>query len=385
LSITVEIEKVIHGGSGLARTGQGVMLVSGVIPGERVEITPTGSEHGMMVARLERIVESSRDRCRPICPYFGICGGCDWLFIDYQRQLQLKLEIFSESMRRVGKISSFPEPEIFASEPLGYRRRAQLKIDDAGHIGFFRRASNDVVSIDFCPLLTARLNDLLAKREELRRAVTPGCRSLRLIDGDSAVASSPHCAPLTKAITVITAGGIGFEVAGGDFFQSNRFLLEKICAWISQKCQGQTLADIYGGTGFFSLMLASKFRQGWLVESDREMVKRADRNFLRNSVTSIRAIAAAAESLDRILPKRPDVLIIDPPRPGLTRAVREAVARTAPQSIVYVSCNCATQARDCGFFTAKCVYTITASAMFDFYPNTHHTESVLVLQRAKKA
>ncbi|MBN1574906.1 MAG: class I SAM-dependent RNA methyltransferase [Chitinispirillaceae bacterium] len=382
MSLTLTVEKLVHGGLGLARTPEGVMLVPGVLPGEHVTALPCGRRHGIAVAQVRDIIEQSPDRRVPPCPHFGHCGGCDWLFIDYPRQISLKREIFLESMQRIGKLRDIPAPDVIASPEFGYRRRVQLKIDDAKAVGFFKRESNEVVAVGRCPLLAERLNALMAHVNETPAALPKGLYNLRVIDGDTDIASHPVLPGITRATTAITCGSRSFEVGGADFFQGNRFLLEPMAVWAASHCgHGGTMADLYGGTGFFSLMLAGSFEKVVLIESDPEMVRRAKGNCMRNAVGNISAFAAEVESMEDRLPPQLDVLIADPPRPGLSPKAREAIARCAPGSIIYVSCNCATQARDCGFLVKKAGYSITAAALIDCYPNTHHTESIVLLKK----
>jgi len=333
------------------------------------------------MARLLDVIDPSSDRRKPPCPLSGVCGGCDWLFIDYPRQVNLKKEIFLESMGRIGKLSALPAPETVPSPEFGYRRRAQFKIDDARKIGFFKRETNNVVAVNCCPLLTEPVNALLARCAAEPAMIPEGVHNIRIIGGDRAVASHPVIPGLTATTVTISCGTRSFDVGGGDFFQGNRFLLESMGMWVASRCEGATLADLYGGVGFFSLMAAGTFGKGWLIESAGEMVRRAQENYRRNGVIIIDAVAAQAEMMTAYLPPRLDVMIVDPPRPGLTWKVREAIARYAPASIIYVSCNCATQARDCGFFVNRVGYMVAATALFDCYPNTHHIESIVVLKR----
>lgn len=378
---TVTIEKIIHGGAGLARTDRGVVLVPGTLPEETVSVVSAGKRQGMEIMQVERILQPSPDRRSPPCEYFGICGGCDWLFIRYARQAKLKKEIFLESMERIGRLKQVPQPEIVTSAEFGYRRRAQLKLDTQRKTGFFKRGTNDVVQITSCPLLTERLNGLLKALNENPSLISRAVRNLPVIDGDHTVASSPRVDGHTGEITDIRCGSFTFELKGTNFFQGNRFLLEKLGRWGTAWCSGDTILDLYGGTGFFSLMFAGKVTRGWLIESEKKMVAQANDNFRRNGVGHIMAIAAFAENLEQCLPGIPSTVIVDPPRPGLTRKVREAMARFAPEVLIYVSCNCSTQARDCGFFCNRVGYHIAATALFDLYPGTHHIESVVVLTK----
>ncbi len=380
--IQLTIEKVVHGGKGLARTGEGVVLVDGTLPGETVSALETGKKNGMRILQPVDLIEPAQGRRVPPCRHFGICGGCDWLFIEPKLQAQLKRSIFTEVLERIGKLKSFGTPEIVAGPEFGYRRRAQIKIDERLQAGFFRRGSNDVVRIEHCPLCSDRINAILARCARYPQLLPVGCANLKVLDGDLHVASQPVLRDITVQTTEITCNDRVFSIGGDDFFQSNGPLLEQMTAWIAAQCSGETLLDLYGGTGFFSVLLADRFGGGGLlIESERSMAIRAEYNFNRNGITGFRAVAAPVEAVERYSTTPPSVLLVDPPRPGLTRNAREAVGRVGAPTIVYVSCDCATQARDVGYFVNKCGYSIATSALIDLYPNTHHTETVMVLKR----
>jgi len=375
------IEKLVHGGYGLARTESGIVFVRGVVAGETVTAVPAELQGGVTVMDVVVVVNESPFRRRPSCPHFGRCGGCDWLHIDHERQIVFKGAIFAEALRRLGGIDRFPEPQVIAAAEFGYRRRAQFKIDGAGQCGFYRRGTNEVVPIDRCPLLTDRLNDLFGAAGRYDCSENGDVRSVKFVDGDETVASDPVLDGLTVFHTTIRCGDVRLSVGGGDFVQGNRYLLKPLADVVAQHCRGETLVDLYGGTGFFSLTVGREFKKGWLVETDKAMVSRASENFAQHGLSSFSAIAAPAEKMEQYIPKHPDVLIVDPPRPGLTRKARAAVVRCCPKKIVYISCDCATQARDAGYFIKGGGYRICASVLVDLYPNTSHTETILVFER----
>jgi 23S rRNA (uracil1939-C5)-methyltransferase len=377
---TVTIEKVIFGGQGLARTGQGVLFVDGVLPGEEVEVSSPVKVRGTYFANAVNIVKASENRRVPLCPYFGLCGGCDWLYISYESQVQLKKDIYKESFRKVAAVTSFPDPEVFTSPETGYRIRARVQINNDGRLGFFKRNSNDIVAFQSCPLLSERLNHLFTREfpvNDIKRKNS----EIKLIDGDTSIATDPVLQGLAASHTIITVDGKVFRVNGGDFFQSNHYVNQQLGTWFRPFVGGDFCIDLYGGSGFFSIMVASRFKEGLLVESVQSQVKNANVNFLNNSITHFKAVCSESENLHSICLKRPDCLIVDPPRPGLTPQVRSAIAALKPAKIVYVSCNISTQARDCEFFVREMNYRITRSALFDCYPNTSHIESVMILEK----
>ncbi|MFP4013138.1 MAG: class I SAM-dependent RNA methyltransferase [Chitinispirillaceae bacterium] len=380
---TVRIEKVVYGGAGLARGEEGVVFVPGTLPGELVRIEVDGSEGGAKKGRLVEVLEPSPFRRGRQCEYEGVCGGCDWMHIVYSKQIEYKKEVFLDCLSRIGHISDPPCPEAIYAREHGYRLRAQLKLGPQG-AGFYRRKSNQVVKIDRCPLLVDELNALLKDINSGKATVPAGVKSLKAVVGGN-VASFPVIQGLTHGITELLVGEKRFLVNGDSFFQSNRYLLNRMGTWASPHVKGDYCLDLYGGTGFFSVMLAHRFGEGVLVESVASQVKRAEENFRLNGIGHFRAVVGDVErgaGLDALVRKRhPDCIIVDPPRPGLVRRAREWLAGVSPPTILYISCNPSTFSRDANFFVNKCGYTFHKCALFDLYPNTHHIESAAVFRK----
>ncbi len=366
---------------GLARTGDGVVLVAEALPGETVRVQPTGNKGGVATARVVAVLSPSSDRRTSPCPVAGTCGGCDWQHIVYKSQVAAKTKILEECLCRTGRIRELPAIEIFSADEFGYRRRVQIKTDATERAGFFAKRTNEVVPIDRCPLLIDPLNRLMVALPGRLSALPSPIRNLMAVAGDNGeVASFPVIDSLTVESVTISIGRASFDVAGNSFFQSNRPLLEPLGKWARPHVGGDRFVDLYGGSGFFSVMLADRFAEGLLIESVGGHVEAARRNFIRNSIHNVKAVEGTAERLLSLIVLKPvSCLIVDPPRPGLTRKVREAIATLKPAMVLYVSCNPSTQARDVGFFVNKSGYAITRAAMFDLYPNTHHMESVMIL------
>lgn len=378
MPLTLKIEKLVYGGYGLARTGSGVVFVRYVLPGEVVDAVIESKANGSRYAFPQKVLESSPARREPRCRYSGECGGCDWLYIDYNEQLRCKKEIFEDCFRRIGKLE-IPEPQLFHSPEFAYRIRAQIKVSEKC-AGFFMKKTNSIVNISDCPLLSDSLNSLL--KNDLAGILKPEkVLNLKVISGEKRTASFPVLKGLTFDKTEIRTGGNLFEVNGDSFFQSNQFLLEQMGLWAINDAEGGRCVDLYGGVGFFSVMLGKKFDSLILVESQKENISEASRNFALNGLSNCKAIHGEVENVAGSITSEPDFLIIDPPRPGLTRKAREAVFALRPEKILYISCNPSTQARDVQYFTKQCGYKICKSALFDLYPNTHHLETAILLQR----
>jgi 23S rRNA (uracil1939-C5)-methyltransferase len=393
------IEKLVHGGYGLSRTDSGVAFVPGVLPGETVRGEADTRIGGVPLASVKEIIEPSPLRRTPACPLFGECGGCDWLHIEYGEQVRIKLDILKECLKRTGKINEIPDVNVISSPEFGYRIRCRFAVDRAKNaIGFFRKNTNTVVPIPHCPLLSDSLNlfvsNLTSQKGELQALpanvkVIAGTRHLTNIQGVSldVIASDPVIMGLTEPSACIRSEPYEFGVRGDSFFQSNGYLLGKlgICArdWIG----GKTCLDCFGGTGFFSVFCSSKFTEGTLVERRETDVSCAQENFRTNGVTHFSAIAADVQdflSHTDVKKGGVDCCILDPPRTGLDSRTRTALAALSPGSILYVSCDPATLARDAGYFIHTGGYSLVRAALFDLYPQTHHIETVFLFAKEKK-
>jgi len=383
ISRELTAEKMLYGGFAMARTEDlGIVFVDGLIAGETGRCVPVGKQGGIPYFETEEVLTKSEFRREAPCVHYGICGGCSWLHIAYEEQIRAKESIFADAMKRIGKISIYPKPELFTAEEFGYRCRAQFKVDLVSeNVGFFKAKSNDVESITQCPLLTEKLNEILADHESVRDAAINSKRGMMLIDTGNGVASDPVMAGVTKHDGVINVGEFRFKVEGDSFFQSNRFLTEAMANWCCDRLCGNRLLDLFGGVGLFSLFHGKRFKETVLVELSVAMADKAKEGFRDNGFTTGTALGMSSESFFHSAKAREfDTVIVDPPRTGLSKEVRKGVIDLQPQMILYISCNPTTMARDLGVWVTK-GYRIERTALFDLYPNTWHMEAGVLLVR----
>jgi 23S rRNA (uracil1939-C5)-methyltransferase len=401
---TIKIEKMVHGGLGLSRTDEGVVFVEGVMPEETVETEISAGAHvrGSLVGSCVAIVEASPMRREAVCPMFGPngCGGCDWMYMTYDAQLSIKEEIFRETCARIGRIPNLPSLVVTGSPELGYRRRVQFKIDpDKKQIGFFRKKSNSIAPLLHCPLLCEPLNGLLEEMPSNFNNIAPSAREIKALFGSqdaslgrngsetyATIASSPVVQGVTGANTVICCDSYTFRLSGGGFFQSNLFLAPKLGLLAAEWCCGETFFDLYGGGGFFSVFAASRFSRGFCVDISEDHAVMARQTFADNGITSVAVEKNTVLGfLKRAISEKiePDCCIVDPPRTGLEPGVAPALAKLRPRTILYVSCDPATQARDAAYLIGQGSYHLEKTALFDCYPQTHHIETVMLLTRAQ--
>lgn len=375
-------EKLLFGGLSLCRTDEGVIFTEGLLPGESANCSPVGKKGGVPLYAVDEIVETVGSRRTPFCGYYGECGGCNWQHMSYEAQVEAKIDIFHDALNRLGKVTLEKEIERFTAQEQGYRIRAQFKLArDGSALGFFKKGSNEIVAINSCPLLSEGLNELLRTQEQLLDRCA-GKKQMKVLDLGDEVLSMPAVHGLTSKAGIKKLGSHELPLKGDSFFQSNQFLTETLASWCSEELTGTNLLDLFGGVGLFTLFHGCHFKSALLVEIEKSMVKESRRCFAMNGLDHAEALALSAEHFFANPPKQHfDSVIVDPPRPGLTKEVRQGIKKLAPETLLYISCNPTTQARDVGYFVNELGYSIERVALFDLYPNTHHMETGILLRK----
>jgi 23S rRNA (uracil1939-C5)-methyltransferase len=387
--LEVEIERLLPGGVGLAHTAGLTLFVSLAAPGDvaRVKLERVQGEVGF--ASIVEVLKPSPVRIEPPCPYFGRCGGCDFQQLNYEAQLQAKVEIIRDCLHRIGKIEPPGEIKITPStNEWHYRTRATWQLDHPGkQLGYYERGSNRVCDVEYCAVLAPRLEQTLEKvRSEI--FTRNGSRGLRSIDAcvsDQGVSVAPAVAGLSAKTVTREIGGETYSFSADTFFQVNYDLLEPILAAAIGDAEGQNAVDLYCGVGLFTLPLARKFAHVTGVEAHARAAEFARKNLadakLENAEIALLGVAdwvKHSRSFEVL-----DFLLLDPPRAGCENAVIAGIQAMRPRRIAYVSCDPATLARDLKKLIAD-DYTLDSVAAFDMFPQTHHVETVARLTAARQ-
>lgn len=405
--------KLVYGGEALGYHAGRTVLASQVVPHERVEVEEIRTRKGVVHARPLRILQPSRDRVEPPCPYFGHCGGCQYQHLAADSQVLAKREILRETLRRLGRVIWDAEIPVHSGPAWNYRNQAQLKVGraaDGGHeLGFFAAESNRLISIDTCAILSPRLNALLAElRGQPWAELLTNCREIELFadDRDEKVmlilrgrctapeAMSHKClTELAGVVSVAVEQGPSLRVYGephlsyhvGEhtyrvsttaFFQSSRLLLPDLVGRAIREESGAIAMDLFAGVGLFALPLAQRFAQVIAVESHAQAAADLESNARAAAGGNIRVMAETAfDFLRRCAQTEPDLVVLDPPRAGVGVASLNLLTGLRPQRLVYVSCSPPTLARDLGFLVQH-GYHLDALEMFDLFPQTYHIESL---------
>jgi 23S rRNA (uracil1939-C5)-methyltransferase len=402
----VRIEKLVYGGEGLGRLGDGrSVFVPFVLPGELVVVEITEEKQRYARGKAVRWLEMSEQRIAPPCPYFGDCGGCHYQHMSYGDQIETKVEILKDLFSRTAGIEDIPLRVVELSDKeYHYRNAVRLHVADDGTLGFLQQGSNLLVPIADCLLAKGQLQKFLKQftlsAEDLINTVEFRWDSsdevMIIIDSDDMTppevsidftGSIVYQSPAGQVVLagsesqVFSVGDIDFVVSAGSFFQANLPIAERMVAFLESrlpKVVGGTLFDLYCGVGLYSRFFADRFGKVVGIEQSPSAV--ADFVVNLDQYDHIEIYEGAAEFILPAIDQTPDVVIVDPPRSGLAGSVVDWLAERQVPWIAYVSCDPATLARDVKRLVRH-GYKLAEVAFFDQFPQTYHIETISILNR----
>lgn len=388
--IELEITALTNMAQGLGRIDGWVVMVPFALPGEMIRARVFRNDKNFSEADLVSVLRSSPQRVVPRCPLFGTCGGCQYQHLSYQAQLEWKRRQVEELLRHMVRVEFAVAPVVPSPREYAYRSKITPHFDvtregAVEEIGFLRAGRRrELVDVPRCEIATDAINAVLERERAAIRSRT-WKRGATLLLRDVSTSDVSYVVTDAAAAALTTVGGLTFEFLAGDFFQNNPFILESFvnCA-VQQAKQGgaRYLVDAYCGSGLFSLFGAREFEMVTGVEISGSAVERARCNAQRNSLTNCTFTAGSAEAIfeNITFPAGETAVLIDPPRRGTDELFLQQLVAYGPRTIVYVSCNPATQMRDLRSLL-DAGYQLIAVQPFDLFPQTKHLECVVTLER----
>ena len=427
-------------GTGVAHIKGQTVFVPGAIPGERWSVHIVKTLTRAAYGKGEVCLDASSERIVPDCPAYMRCGGCALRHMTYEKELEFKLRRVNDAYARIGGLELRASEIIGAAQTEGYRNKAIYAVDAALRPGFFRPRSHEVIPIDRCRLQSessdraalavcgfCRANGIPAYDEKtgkgtLRHVFTRSARNgdlqVTVVAARGFGAQTEALADAVRRACPETVGVIlnvnktsGNTVLAGDFYtlwgsdtlrdslcgaefdlsplsfyqvnpdQAER-LYEKAVEFAAPEGR-ECVLDLYCGAGTISLCLARRAQKVIGAEIVPAAVENARTNAERNGLHNVEFLCAdagqAASELAR-RGERPDAVVADPPRKGLSPEVIDAICAMAPPRVVYVSCDVATQARDLKRF-AELGYRAAEAVAVDMFPRTPHVETVVLMSK----
>jgi 23S rRNA (uracil1939-C5)-methyltransferase len=359
-TVELKIEDIAFGGKGVARENGKAVFIPFTIEGELVTARITREKKQFAEAEIVDLREKSPHRVKPLCPYFGRCGGCAYQHIDYAHQLEIKWRQVHDVLQRIGKLKDVPMRPIVPS-PLtyGYRNRITVHAEN-GVIGYFRRDSHRLIDIERCPIAMDEVNRELA---DLRaHDVRDGHYTLR--------------AKLGPRVFSQTNDGVANAL---------RDLIVELVP-----PNQDLLIDAFCGAGFFAKALADKFERVVGIDWDRFAIAAAKENagaketYIAGNIeeelsrTNLTALSGQVSRIETEVAAKTTV-VVDPPAVGLSAQLRKTIMDLGPATLIYVSCNPATMARDVKDLQSR--FKIESVTPLDMFPQTAEIEVVAHLRR----
>ena len=411
MSLTLTLDSLVYGGQAMGRLPDGrAVFVPFALPGEQVRLRLVEEKRGHVRAELLEVLQPSASRISPRCAHFGLCGGCHYQHMPYADQLAAKSAILREQLQRLGGLSDPPlAPTVPAPEDFYYRNYVQFHLAPDGKLGYHREGSNEVFPIQECHLPEAPL-DAIWKQMEIE--AVPGLERIGLRLGseddiqlilEGSDPQPPELSVEDLPISVAYLSPVGrlvlagseavyievlervFRLSAGSVFQVNTRMAEAMVEYLLGELparlkpdRGVTLLDAYCGVGLFSAFLAPLI--GRLVGIEASPFAADD--FVAN-LDEFDNVELYQVSVEEVLPAieiEPQIVLVDPPRAGLSRLALDGILRLQPSLLVYISCDPATLARDAKRL-ASGGYSLKKITPFDLFPQTYHIESISIWEK----
>ncbi|MEZ8826295.1 23S rRNA (uracil(1939)-C(5))-methyltransferase RlmD [Vibrio amylolyticus] len=420
---SVLVEKLDNLGSGIAYLNKKPVFIEQALPGEKVVVQLTESKSKFSRAKLIKVLEPSDQRVDPFCDYYQQCGGCNLQHLELDSQREYKQQSLSQLMSKFAGQELMLEPMIKA-EDKGYRRRARISlfVDKKTRqlqFGFRKKQSKQIVNIDHCDVLEPSLSALLPELKSLLSSFKnpESLGHIELVKADNGIILVlRHLKPLAEkdhnALVALTEqhlatlylmpsndklerirgevaeyqeAGVALSFMPNHFIQVNQDVNQKMITqaldWLDISGQDRVL-DLFCGLGNFSLSMAKRANRVVGVEGVDEMVVQASQNAQSNDLDNARFYQA---NLEEDLVTQPwakekfDKVLLDPARAGASGIV-DQISQFGAKSVVYVSCNPATLARDSQSLLEQ-GYQLKKLGMLDMFPHSSHLESMALFEQ----
>lgn len=433
-----KIDSINNLGYGVCRIDGMVCFVKGGVTGDTLNVKVIKVNKSYCIGRPEEIFEHSKHRVEQLCPAYKFCGGCTLRHLAYEHELEIKKSFVEAEFKKVNldiKINDV----VSAGKTERYRNKAQYPVDSQNKIGFYAERSHTVYENSDCilqPELFAEIIKIIKtfldeykikgydeqsgkgilRHIYIRQGKITGETHVCLVINGSTL---PHSDALvgelkkieaikgislninTKNTNVILGEkyitlfgqeyiedelcGLKFRISPASFYQINHdcaeLLYNKVIDLVKQS-DCTNVADLYCGTGTIGLCVANRLTECNLtgVEIVPEAIENARINAEINGIKNAKFICADSTDTQNGILQGSDVVILDPPRKGITQELADKISESGVKNIVYVSCSPDTLARDVKYFTSL-GYTCDSVTPYDMFPRTGHIENVCAIKK----
>lgn len=396
----MKIEKLDYYGRGISKSSGKVYFIENALKDEDVSITLLKEKKKYCEAKLKEISNISKDRTEAKCKYYNVCGGCQIMHIKEEQQEEFKKEKVEEILKKFLKYNKDVN-DIVSSKNFNYRNKVVLHVKD-NKLGFYKNKTNELIEIDKCLLLNPVINDLISylknyiELKDIEKiTIKVGNKTnevMLIIDGSIAyyqnlleivdVLIINEKVMTTKDYITSYIGNKKYIIKRNSFFQVNYDISTRMYNKVKDvivKEKSKNVLDLYCGTGTIGIYISDVVSKITGIEVVSDAIEAANINKKINNVENIEFILGKVEDkLDFISNNNIDTVIVDPPRSGLHKKVIPILEKISPKTIIYVSCDPITMARDIKLLSNN--YELVEVTPYDMFPNTYHVECVCVLK-----
>ncbi len=434
----LQVENIAFGGNGIAKIEGFTIFVDQGLPGDYVKALIVEKKKNSAIAKIVEFLEESPFRVKSKCKYAGYCGGCKWIFLNYEKQLEYKRNHIEESLRHIGKINDvFVHPVASSDSIFGYRNKMVFAFGDkpetnAGFaLGLHTSEQSEIFDTEKCPLLpelgASILNDIrmfvrnrgwlsafwrfvmlrysftydkwminIVTTSENRKITEPLAdfllakysNKISVINNINPENNTSHFGKYRMSLAgddyiKEKIGGFDFRISANSFFQINTYAAEKLYKAIFDYAGltgTERVIDLYSGIGSIAIFVSGRAKEVTGIEIMKSAVKDAEENARLNQVENCNFFCSDIKKNFAKIPYASDVVIADPPRAGIDKKVLSRIVEFSPKRIIYVSCNPASLARDLKLL--QNFYHIVEIFPIDMFPHTYHIESVTLMDRS---
>ena len=386
----VKIEKLDNFGNGISHIDNKIVFVKRALPGEIVDIEIYKEKKDLAFAKIVNIIEPSKDRKKPICPYYDRCGGCDFLHTTDEVEKEFKINKAKYLFNRCDNY--------YETENLNYRNKIVLHSKN-GRYGLYQEETNDLVEIDYCYIVDYKINEIIKslKKDNIWGDFDITIRNfdgdiLLFLDGKINNLCFYDTTKIVKTIIVnkqvIVGKGYAYfyindykiRLGARSFFQVNLEGLNNIHKIIKKFLDKKEIIhalDLYSGVSLWSILFNKEIKEIDSIEVNEEACLNAKDNILENNINNINIINGKVEdNIDKF--KDIDLVITDPPRSGMDKKTIEYLTKINSKYIIYISCNMDTLKRDLDLLSN---YEMVELDLVNMFKKTYHCEVVTILER----
>ena len=394
MTTNIKIEKISYDGKGIGYIDGKVAFVSNALPNEIVNAKIIKENKNYYECETQEIIEKSKNRIKPACPYFNECGGCSYMHVTHEDEVEYKVNALKEILKRNAVIDANVST-IISNNELGYRNKLSLKVENY-EFGFYKEESHEFIKIDECPLASLAIRNIFKLKEYLKFKegnilIRSNFNDEIIIKINSESSVDLNIEKLKEHIKLVgiiindkiiygedffieQVHNYFYKVNINSFFQINLNILDKVINLLRKK-EYNTVADLYCGVGTLGIPLKKQKLYG--IEIVKEAVIDAIYNAKINKQDN-KYLLGSAEAINKINAKI-DTIIIDPPRAGLNKKTLDFLINYQSDNLIYMSCNPMTLAKN--LKSLSTVYNIEEVFYLDMFPRTKHIETICLMKK----